>query len=331
MQPPRVARFDFARGGGPRKELDVARQAVNTERVRDQAWLKLLDLVCHKLGADDARVEIGGKPPEDPRYVWAVLDDGRRLVVVFREPLEERAQATQRLDNLLESFRETLAIPTEPPPRVDTVVHRELDHALAGLAERTGAETIWIIDTHSPVIWGCSEPHDGKLDFDAMALSARAERLLNETGLTWAELLAASPAEGYERVANSGLSGAALRLVQDELILLRERAERGGLAAAGRRVRSARALSEIRERATRDKEHISYELRGPVIQCFAHSIAQQYQLVLVFDETWSPLHAAGNVQRALPYIEHLLLSLPPVDPSAGAAARAKVIRLPRRA
>lgn len=298
--------------------------------MRDQAWLKLLDLICHKLGADDARVEIGGKPPADPRYIWSALDDGRRLVVIYREPLSERAQAAQHLANLLESFRETLAIPAEPPPRSSSVLHRELDHALASLAERTGAETVWIIDAQSPVIWGCSEPHDDRLDFEAMANGTRADRALAETPLTWSELLAAPPAEACERVRQSGLSGAALRIVQDELIVLRERAEHGGLAAAGRRLRAARALVEIRERVSRDKERLSTELRGPVVQCFAHAIAHQYQLVLVFDETWSPLHAAGNVQRALPYIEHLLLSLPPVDPSAGAAQRAKVIRLPRR-
>ncbi len=295
--------------------------------MRDQAWLKLLDLICHKLGADDARVEIGGKPPEDPRLAWASLDDGRRLVVIYREPIADAAQTSQRLSNLLESFRETLAIPAEPPTRAPSASHRELDHALAALGERTGAETVWIIDAQSPVIWGCSEPHDEKLDFEAIAHGARADRALAEAGLTWSELLAATPAEAYERLASSGLNGAALRMVQDELLVLRDRAEHGGLAAAGRRVRSARALVEIR---AQHKDRTSTELRGPLVQCFAHSIAQQYQLVLVFDESWSPLHAAGNVQRALPYIEHLLLSLPPVDPSAGAAQRAKVIRLPRR-
>jgi hypothetical protein len=300
--------------------------------VRDQAWLKLLDLVCHKLGADDARVEIGGKPPDDERLLWATLEDGRRLVVVYRDALEDRPAAEQRLASLLESFRETLAIPTEPPPVRTSSARRELDHALATLAERTGAETIWIIDAQSPVLWASSEAIEGELDFDDMALCSRADVSLRETKLSWVELLALPAGEAYERLEGEGLSGANLRLVQDALIVLRELSESGGLAAAGRRLRSARALCEIRERVTREHERelTRTELRGPLIQCFAHSIAYQYQLVLVFDEMYSPLHAAGNVQRALPYIEHLLLSLPPVDPSAGAAQRAKVIRLPRR-
>ena len=37
------------------------------------------------------------------------------------------------------------------------MLRRELDNALAALAERTGAETVWIIDVYSPVVWGCSE------------------------------------------------------------------------------------------------------------------------------------------------------------------------------
>jgi len=298
--------------------------------VRDQAWLKLLDLVCHKLGADDARVEIGGKAPDDPRLLAAPLEDGRRLVVIYAEPPSDRGEAAQRLSSLLDSFRETLAIPTEPPPRTGSALHRELDQALATLADRTGAETVWIIDAQSPVLWGSSEPHEAELDFDLMALCARADRHLGELGLSWAELLAATPAENYAQLERAELTGGPLRTVQDVLMFLRERSEKGGLAAAGRLLRSARALVEIRERMTHEREHVRTELRGPYVQCFAHAIAGQYQLVLVFDETYSPLHAAGNVQRALPYIEHLLLSLPPIGPSAGAAQRARVIRLPRR-
>lgn len=298
--------------------------------MRDQPWLKLLDLVSEKLGADDARVEIGGRDPEDPRLLWATLEDGRRLVVVYREPPSERDQLHERLTTLLDSFRQTLAIPTEPPPPRGSSQRRELDRVLAALAERTGAESVWIIDAHSPVLWGRSEPVADELDFDALAASADADAALEQAGLSWADLLGVAPAESYAKLQEVKLSGAALRDVQEELLVLRNLSEQGGLAAAGRRLRAARALVEIRTRMNGEGDHASSELRGPRIQCFAHAIAGQYQLVLVFDETWSPLQAAGNVQRALPYIEHLLLSLPPVDPSAGAAARAKVIRLPRR-
>lgn len=298
--------------------------------MKDQAWIKLLDVVRQKLSADDARIEIGGRAPEDPCIVWAPIDDTRRLVVIFAAPLEERAPVEGRLLALLEGFRETLALPPEPRFAGGGHLGRELDDALTALAARTGAETVWIIDVHSPVLWGSSDLHAAGLDLDAMVRAARADHMITEAGLSWAELLAVSEPEAQERIRAVGMAGVKLRTVSEQLITLLALTEQGGLAAAGRRLRSARALVEIRERAARERELVRSELRGPVIQCFAHAIAGQYQLVLVFDETYSPLHAEGHVQRALPHIERLLLALPPVDPSAGGARGAKVIRLTRK-
>jgi hypothetical protein len=180
------------------------------------------------------------------------------------------------------------------------------------------------------VVWGCSEALEEGLDLDALILAARADQMLLGTGLTWAELLAAPAAESHQRLREAKLGPVALRTLQGELDVLGALSDKGGLAAAARRLRAARALAEIRERASRDRELVRSELRGPLIQCFAHAIAGQYQLALIFDETYSPLHAEGNVQRALPHIERLLLSLPPVDPAAGGGRAAKVIRLSRK-
>jgi len=298
--------------------------------VKDQSWIRLLDLVCHKLGADDSRIEIGGRAPEDPKIVWAPIEEGRRLIAIFKAAPSDRAATEGRLLALLEGFRETLALPPEPGFVSGSHLSRELDDALAALGSRTGAETVWIIDVHSPVLWGSSEAHAKDLDFDSMVRAARADQMLAEVKLSWAELLASSEPDAQEQLRTSALTGVKLRTVSDQLSSLVALTEHGGLAAAGRRLRSARALVEIRERSARDRELTRSELRGPAIQCFAHAIAGQYQLVLVFDETYSPLHAEGHVQRALPHIERLLLALPPVDPSAGGARGAKVIRLPRK-
>jgi hypothetical protein len=299
--------------------------------VKDQSWIKLLDLVCHKLGADDARIEIGGRDPDDPRIVWALIEESRRLIALFKTPPLDRAATEGRLLALLEGFRETLVLPSEPVFSAGgSHLSRELDDALTALASRTGAETVWIIDVHSPVLWGSSESHAKDLDLESMVQAARADQMLSEAKLSWAELLAVSPPEAQEQLRTAGLNGVTLRTVTDQLAVLSGLTEQGGLAAAARRLRSARALVEIRERASHDRELLRSELRGPYIQSFAHAIAGQYQLVLVFDETYSPLHAEGHVQRALPHIERLLLALPPVDPSAGGARGAKVIRLPRK-
>lgn len=292
--------------------------------------MRLLDLVCHKLGADDARIEIGGKAPDDSRIIWAPIEEGRRLVALFKATPLDRAATEGRLLALLEGFRETLALPPEPAYAGSSHLSRELDEALAALAARTGAETVWIIDVHSPVLWGSSEPHSRDLDLETFVRAARADQMLGEVKLSWAELLAVSRPEAQEQLRSSELSGVTLRTVSEQLSALSALTEQGGLAAAARRLRSARALVEIRERAARDRDLVRSELRGPSIQSFAHAIAGQYQLVLVFDETYSPLHAEGHVQRALPHIERLLLALPPVDPASGGARGAKVIRLPRK-
>ncbi len=298
--------------------------------MRDQPWFKLLELVCHKLGARDARIEIGGEDPDEPHLLWAPTEDGRRLVAVFDAVPEDRETLEAKLSLLIEGFRNSLQpVSDAPVGRYAAALHRELDLALAQLGERTGAETVWIIDYQSPVIWGGSEPRSESLDLDLMLLTARADQMLSTTKLTWAELLAAPEGASIERLREAGLIGMALRAIHDEHEVLRRLSEEGGLAAAARRIRSARALAEIRARATRDHSLVRTELRGPDIQCFAHSLAGQYQLALVFDETYSPLHAEGNVQRALPHIERLLLSLPPVDPMSGGARAAKVLRMPR--
>jgi hypothetical protein len=298
--------------------------------VKDSVWLKLLDVLQKRLGANDARIEIGGRDPTDARCVWAAFDEGRRVVALFDEPPQDRAGTEARLLTMIETFRETVAQPEAPAARGAHAMRRELDEALAALAERTGAESVWIIDVYSPVVWGCSEAVEPGLDLEVLLRTARADQMLARTVLSWAELLAGSLSESDEQLRESKPGAVALRALQDELRALSQLVEEGGLRAAARRLRAARALSEIRQRAARDRDLVRSELRGPLIQCFAHAIAGQYQLVLVFDETYSPLHAEANVQRALPHVERLLLSLPPVDPMAGGGGSAKIIRLPRK-
>jgi hypothetical protein len=299
--------------------------------VRDPAWLKLIELVRHKLSADDARIEIGGRPPDDPRIVAIEVDAACRLVALFQAPPEDRTAVSERLEALLTGFRDTLSSSSEPPRSLPSIpAGTQLHDALLALSARTGAETIWIIDSRSPVLWASSEIHAPNLDLDAMVLVARADQMLEAASVTWAELLSTSPEAARTRLEAANLTGVTLRTVESQLGSLFALVDHGGMRAAAQRLRSARALVEIRERAARDKDLVRTELRGPRIQAFAHAIATQYQLVLVFDDTYSPLHAEGNVQRALPHIERLLLSLPPVDPVSGGASGAKVIRLPRK-
>jgi len=50
-------------------------------------------------------------------------------------------------------------------------------------------------------------------------------------------------------------------------------------------------------------------------------------VVLVFDHSFSELHAEGALVRALPRLERMVLSLPPIEPPPRGA---KVVKLPLR-
>ena len=80
-------------------------------------FLRLLELVRKELGADDARVELGGREPVDPRTVFSVLTDGSRLVVVFAEPPADRTAKAEQLERLVESFGQTLNEAASAAPR----------------------------------------------------------------------------------------------------------------------------------------------------------------------------------------------------------------------
>src|SRR5262245_15126711 len=67
----------------------------------DAGLLRFLELVVRELGALDARVELGGKDPEDPRLVFRPTPAGARVVAVFGTPPEDRAGLEARLDALI--------------------------------------------------------------------------------------------------------------------------------------------------------------------------------------------------------------------------------------
>ena len=79
--------------------------------------LRFLELLSRELGADDARLELGGDDPEDARLVFANLPDSFRLVAVFAQPPSDPDQKRARLLELASGFSETLArISTPVPP-----------------------------------------------------------------------------------------------------------------------------------------------------------------------------------------------------------------------
>jgi hypothetical protein len=121
---------------------------------------RLLGLVKHELGANDARIELGGEPPADEKSVVAALGEPSvRIVAVFSQAVADRPSAERRLAALVSNFGDTVgqsltSLAGLPLPH-DSARAR-LDAELTHLAQRSGAVRSFVFDLGSPVIWGAS-------------------------------------------------------------------------------------------------------------------------------------------------------------------------------
>lgn len=122
-----------------------------------------------ELGAVDARIELGGKDPEDPRLIFRPSPSGARVVAVFETGPSNRADLEARLDALLGPFFGVTdqALHGVPPSRTPPdIAGRRLDDELTRLVERTSAAGSVVFDLASPVVWGASR-NDSK-DFETL-------------------------------------------------------------------------------------------------------------------------------------------------------------------
>jgi hypothetical protein len=281
-------------------------------------FLRLLELVRKELGGEDARVELGGREPTDPRAIFSVLPDGARLVVVFAQPPEDREAKSEQLERLVESFGETLnegSVPPAPLPPLDAAFKR-LDAALEALRTRTGSVGAVIVDLHSPVLWGSAEPQRHTDDAAVLVELGEALRAVLRAGLDIDALLALKPEELSGKLRGFGIDSERAGLLGRALERRDEQALRHHLLTC---LAVARARREAHPPAPRWAHH------EPQFGYFVRSFANIYLLITVFEGAFSELHVESAVLHALPSIERLLLALPPIDPSPGG----RVIRLRR--
>ena len=277
----------------------------------DEALLKLLELVRARLGADDARAEIGGREPTAHGLISAPIRPGLRVVAVFDTPPAN----VERLQERLSALVSVLASPNDrPTPALDIPAPPagpSLEAALFALATRAGALRALIVDEQSPVVWGTSHADTLPADVATATSIAQTAFALDRADLDLADLLVRPSEEVEAALGKSSLSPAEKRGVLGVI---------AGLAESGRLynrrdwfcdILASKAVTLVRRQ--RDVSLV----REPVLGVLARSFSNIYRILLVFEGRFSPLQAEAAVIAALPLIESLVAALPPVDPSPG--------------
>jgi hypothetical protein len=285
--------------------------------------LKFLDLLCKELDAEDARAELGGRDPDDPRLLWTHLPGGFRLVAVFASPPEDRKAKQERLEHLVSGFSQTLSelpVPPAPSPPVESAFRR-LDAALEALRSRAGGVGVVIVDAHSPVLWGTSDAQRPNEDVHELAHVGEALRAALEAGIDLDAICSLQASDVPSRLRDLGVSSELAATLGQALLQRDESALRHHLLGC-------LAIARVRDEA-RSAPGARWAHHEPQFGYFVRSFANIYLLLVVFEGAFSELSVESAVVHALPAIEHLVLSLPPLDPEPPASSGGRVIRLRR--
>ncbi|HKQ67929.1 MAG TPA: hypothetical protein VJT73_01255 [Polyangiaceae bacterium] len=114
---------------------------------------EFLEVVRKNLGATDVRILKDEEvPPASEGIIVCELPLGQMLAVSFANPPTEPESARRRLEMLVRAFSSTLTAPTDEADRPANT--RALHDQLAALVERATALDAFVIDAHSPAIWG---------------------------------------------------------------------------------------------------------------------------------------------------------------------------------
>lgn len=255
----------------------------------DEAALRLLDLVRQKLDAVDARIEIGGSPPNGRQTVSIALNPHRRVVAVFGG--DPPADAASRLAALVDAFAASADAPQSDGLAALSrrTLPTEIDAELNGLSVRAKAVFAVLIDASSPVVWGRSHP-DLPEEIDAMLAVADAvgdgdpAELSNEPA-RWPTVLREHAGKDHEsgrRLLMAALGVGAARDVAEE--------EPTAVGSMHKTVRVGSYTFMIR------------------------SLGGVYLLIIGFEGGFSEPQAEGVLQRGHSEIERLIVKLPPTDP-----------------
>lgn len=275
-----------------------------------QAALQFLDLVERELRAQDAKLELGGRPPSDVRTLVHELDAGWRLVVSFEDEVGQDDDRRARLAELVQAFSDTLEDAREHAPRPAPGSGREqtaLHEALLVLAEQAGADGIVIFDHRSPAVWA-AVGWARWLD-DVHAASELGRLLETHAQLPWETLMGATASVVEELLEPQELSPS-LR-AQIEGALGHARAWKNDGASPARIRKIARAMHAARQA---EGGKLLEQLEGETVGLLVRPFGGIYRVALMFGGAFNQLQAEARLLRALPAIDRLVADLPPLEP-----------------
>ncbi len=316
-----------AHGGAISAQMVARLQfTLSSASVNEGRLLRLLELVQRELQSEDARVEIGGRDPDDERTIWCELPRGWRVVALFESPPSDRAEKLEKLELLIDSLHSAVDRASETPPALsDVAATRRLDDELENLAARADAVCALVVDDKSPVLWGMSGPRQSALDADAAIRSAPDLTVAEEHGLD-AKALAAIPQDSVVAdLAQKGVSNDAVRRLARLLERLRE-AHHGHANRVADDLLACRAIAAARQAHKEHPGHAHETRGGESFGVVVRSFATIYLVALAYDGPFSQLKAEGALAHAMPVVEQLVLALPPVDPPPEGA---RVLKFPR--
>ena len=278
---------------------------------------RFVTLAKRELQADDVRLlSLGEATPEAPNVLIARLADGRHIVASFASPPKDREALERRLSMLASTFADALAAPpsekTRTRPRVASSLHEELK----ALAARARALDVVVIDSESPVVWGCaSVPARPRARNELLLREVSDRELSSQTDDDSGSLqdVTPPPPEGnwHHHDSQPAAESAQVMTGRDD------NGHEDGGEVPDESEATRRAISIVRRLPALDGLHKGRHLRHverDANYVLALSFSGIYILCLVFEGDFDELRAERAAADALPRVERLVLALPPLDP-----------------